>query len=188
MVNFAPSEEFVKAIRYLRFYLFLHSRCSPPILKSKSRKYDGRGSVISRITGMTRETFPLWYLGVPIIQGRIKTIYFDHVVEKIRRKIDGWKVKLLSFGGRLTLIKAVLSSLTIHTLSSTVVPKNILRRLERLMANFLWNVQGVNRTHWIRWTDICQPIGEGGLGILRIEQIMNGLQAKLMWSKIPQFR
>lgn len=89
-------------------------------------KYSRRAPIISRITGMVRGTFPFLYLGVPIIQGLIKIIYFEHLVEKVRRKLEGWKAKLLSFRGRLTLIKAVLASFPIYNLSSSVVPKAIL--------------------------------------------------------------
>lgn len=150
-------------------------------------KYSRRASIISRITGMSRGTFPSLYLGVPIIQGRIKIIYFEHLVEKVRMKLEGWKAKLLSSGWRLTLIKVVLASLPIYTTSSTVVPKATLRHIEKLMANFLWNIQGVSRVHWVRWSKICTPIDEGGLGILRMDHLVESLHAKLMWATMSGY-
>lgn len=95
---------------------------------------------------MTKDVFPFVYLGVPIFQDRCKAIYFDHLVEKVRRAWAGWKAKALSFGGLATLIKYVLMSFPIYSLASSNVPKSVLRSIERLMANLLWNVKGESRT------------------------------------------
>lgn len=67
-------------------------------------------------------------------------------------------------------------------MASTMVPKAVLRNLERTRSNFLWGVQGTSRTHWVSWKNICCPIGEGGLGILSLAETYVVLQAKLMWS------
>lgn len=40
--------------------------------------------------------------------GRSKLIYFEHLVDKVRRKLDGWKAKIMSFAGKLNRIKSVL--------------------------------------------------------------------------------
>lgn len=144
-------------------------------------KYHRRASTISTTTGLGRGSFPLTYLGVPIFYGRTKSVYFEYLVDKIRRALDGWRAKILSFGGRITLIKSMLQSFPVYTLTSTLVPKNILRRMESLMAQFLWNVKEEKQMHWINWTSTCYPISEGGLGFKQIAQIQNGLQAKLLW-------
>lgn len=60
-------------------------------------------------------------------------------------------------------------------------PKGVLRRIESLMANFLWNDQGERRAHWINWNSICTPIDEGGLGFEKFDIIRRGLHAKLLW-------
>lgn len=50
------------------------------------------------------------------------------------------------------------------------------------MANFFWNAQGEKRAHWIKWTSICTPIDEGGLGIETFDHIRSGLHAKSLWA------
>lgn len=79
------------------------------------------------------------------------------------------------------MIKSVLQSYPIYTLASTVVPKLILRKVEGLMAQFLWNVKGETRTYWINWRNLCYPELEGVLGFRSVDQIQDALQAKLMW-------
>lgn len=70
-----------------------------------------------------------------------------------------------------TLLKSVLTSIPIYTLASAVVPKGIVRRIEHIMAQFLWSVNGENQFHWVSWTMVCLAIDEGGLGVRRFEVI-----------------
>lgn len=97
---------------------------------------------------------------------------------------ESWKAKVLSFGGRITLIQSVLASFLVYTLAAAMVPKMLLRKIERLMANFLWGVHGTRRTHLVSWEDYCRSVGEGGLGLHRLEQTMETLHAKLMWNTL----
>lgn len=82
---------------------------------------------------------------------------------------------------RFTLIKLVLQSYSVYTLTSTLIPEAIIRRMESLMAQFLWTVKCEARTHWVSWSSICYPTSEGGLGFRRIEQIKDRLHANLLW-------
>lgn len=130
---------------------------------------------------MTRGYFPIKYLGVPLFLHRANVIHFEYLIEKIRRAIDGWKVKLLSFGGKITLIKAVHSSSPIYTIASVLVHMSVLNRIERLMANFIWNSKSAARTHLVNWKRVCATEEVGGLGIRGLHQIQQSLHAKLMW-------
>ena len=77
-----------------------------------------------------------------------------------------WKVKLLSIGGRLTLIKAVLGSLAIYYMSIYKVPVAVLNVLEALRARFFWGLEvGEKKIHWIAWKNILVSHERGGLGI-----------------------
>ncbi|KAG2727823.1 hypothetical protein I3760_01G177000 [Carya illinoinensis] len=60
------------------------------------------------------------------------------LLECIEKKLTGWKSRLLSQGGRLILLRHVFSSLTIHLLSLTQMPKAVIRKLNGLFANFFW--------------------------------------------------
>ncbi|XP_019155036.1 PREDICTED: uncharacterized protein LOC109151890 [Ipomoea nil] len=51
------------------------------------------------------------YLGVPSLHGRLKQESFDGLIHRIRGKLDGWRMKTLSFAGRRTLAQSVLSDL-----------------------------------------------------------------------------
>ncbi|XP_057790730.1 uncharacterized protein LOC131007831 [Salvia miltiorrhiza] len=51
-------------------------------------------------------SFPFKYLGIKV-GGRLKSVVdWSYIVEKVRKKIDGWKNRKLSLAGRVTLVKA----------------------------------------------------------------------------------
>lgn len=102
---------------------------------------------IQRITGIRHKQFPVIYLGVPIFPGKRKMVYFEYLIDNVRRVLEGWKARLLSFSGRLILIKSVLNSILIYTMASAYVPKGTIKRLEQIINNFLWDVQGSSRAH-----------------------------------------
>lgn len=134
------------------------------------------------LLGCTVQQFPFTYLGAPIYRGRCKASYFDPLIQKILRKIEGWTAKFLSFAGKMTLVKSVLTSLQLHTLSCTAVPKAVVLRIERAIKSLLWNKNGAQRLHWLNWNKVCLPFQEGGLGIRSIADTIKGLQGKLAWN------
>lgn len=72
-----------------------------------------------------------------MLTGRPKIVYFEHMMDKVRKPIRGWKARVLSFGGRLSLIKSVSLSFSIYTLASSMVPQTVIRRINSLMVQFL---------------------------------------------------
>ena len=122
---------------------------------------------IHEVTGFRASSFPIKYLGVPLFKGKGRAVYFEGLIAQVRSRLAGWKTKLLSTGGKLTLIKSVLSSIPIYTLAILPVPKSVHYELDRLYAKFLWNDKDSNRHHWVAWDKICRPLSYGGLNIRR---------------------
>ncbi|XP_060170676.1 uncharacterized protein LOC132601612 [Lycium barbarum] len=86
-----------------------------------------------------KKDFPFTYLGVPIYYGRRRNIHYKEIIEKIQNRLSSWTGKLLSIGGRTTLIKHVLQSMPIHLLSACDPPSAILAQIHRLFAKFFWS-------------------------------------------------
>jgi hypothetical protein len=59
------------------------------------------------------------------------------IVEKMERKLAGWKSLYLSKGGRLTLLKITLSSLPTYYLSLFTIPISVANRIKMIQHNFL---------------------------------------------------
>ncbi|CAN1162171.1 LINE-1 reverse transcriptase homolog [Linum perenne] len=62
---------------------------------------------IVRSSGFIEGLLPVRYLGVPLTSGKLRSADCGILVERITKKIPGWKVKCLSYAGRLNLVKSV---------------------------------------------------------------------------------
>ncbi|KAG5599777.1 hypothetical protein H5410_031147 [Solanum commersonii] len=64
-------------------------------------------------------------------------IFSGQLINRNKSRIYGLQTKILSYGGKVTLIKYVLVSLPIHLLISVSPLSNILIEIEKLTAYFL---------------------------------------------------
>ncbi|KAL7195612.1 hypothetical protein ACSBR1_035778 [Camellia fascicularis] len=78
------------------------------------------------------------YLGLPLGASPKRKSTWLPIINKFKSRRALWKRKLLSFGGRLTLIKAVLSSLPMYYLSLFKLPTSASKLLDKIQARFLW--------------------------------------------------
>ena len=102
-----------------------------------------------------------------------KTDFWELVLSKVAKRLDG------SRGGRLTLIRSVLSLLPIYYLSLIKAPISVITSLEKLMRNFFCEGGDlVGRHHLVRWEMVCQAKINGGLGIGNLEKRNNALLMK----------
>ncbi|KAJ0725657.1 putative RNA-directed DNA polymerase [Helianthus annuus] len=126
---------------------------------------------------------PVRYLGVPLISSRLSYKDCIRLVENMERRITDWKSKCLSFGGRLQLIRSVLSSMHIYWAGVFTLPKRIICELESMMRRFLW-AQGndIKGKAKVRWEKVSLPKKEGGLGIRSIADMNNALMVSHIWS------
>ena len=67
-------------------------------------------------------SLPFLYLGIPIGVNLRRTEFWDPIICKCERKLAAWKHRHISFGGRVTLINVVLSTLPIYYFSFFRVP------------------------------------------------------------------
>lgn len=122
------------------------------------------------------------YLGMPVLQKRINKNTFGEVLERVSSRLAGWKGRCLSFAGRLTLTKGVLSSIPVHTMSIISLPKSTLGQLDKISRTFLWGSnQEQRKQHLLSWTKVCRPKHEGGLGIRSASDMNKALLAKVGW-------
>ncbi|XP_071688191.1 uncharacterized protein [Rutidosis leptorrhynchoides] len=126
--------------------------------------------------------FPFMYLGLPI-GCKMKNIKeWEPYIDKFHKRLDSWKAKLMSFGGRLTLIKSVLSSLPLYDFSLFRAPSSVINKLEGLRRLFFWGGSGESKKlSWVKWEDVLCPFEGGGLNIGSLRAKNLALLAKWWW-------
>ncbi|CAL5367336.1 unnamed protein product [Camellia sinensis] len=128
------------------------------------------------------QRLPLKFLGLPLGANPGRKSTWKPVLDNIRSRLSGWKRKMLSFAGRLTLIKSVLSSLPVYYLSLFKMPEGVAREIEKIEANFLWGGDGLKRkVHLVKWMEVTKSVAQGGLGIRRIRDVNACLLLKWWW-------
>ncbi|KAL4351250.1 hypothetical protein GQ457_06G036320 [Hibiscus cannabinus] len=127
------------------------------------------------------EKLPCLYLGLPLGQPKNSKQLWSPIVEKFKSKFAGWKSKLLSFGGRVTLIKSVISNLPMYYMSIFPMPASISKLLSKLIANFLWGSLENRAIHWVKWEVLCLPKEAGGLELFDFKSKNTALRCKWLW-------
>jgi hypothetical protein len=84
-------------------------------------------------------SFPIKYLGIPLHYEKLRREDLQPLIDKILKRIAGWRGKLLSYAARVLLIKTCLASIRIYLLSFFKFPKWALDLINSQMANYLWN-------------------------------------------------
>ncbi|GKB50946.1 hypothetical protein Tco_0901699 [Tanacetum coccineum] len=84
---------------------------------------------------------PFSYLGskVGCLMSRIQS--WSEIVNNILTRLSKWKLKTLSIGGRLTLLKFVLGSLPIYHMSLFKVPAKVLLNMESIRCHFFNGIE-----------------------------------------------
>lgn len=82
------------------------------------------------------------YLGLPTLVGRGKKQSFIFLKERVWKKLQGWKKKLLFQAGREVHIKSVIQAISKYTMSCFKLPKGLIKELEVLICKFWWGYNG----------------------------------------------
>ncbi|GJZ23378.1 RNA-directed DNA polymerase, eukaryota [Tanacetum coccineum] len=106
---------------------------------------------------------PFLYLGVMVGGNMSLAKAWDSTIEKLSMRLSKWKLKTLSIGGRLTLLKSVLGSSPIYNMSLFKVPKSVLNKMENLRRNFFNGAQeGDRKIAWVKWHTVLAAKQFGG--------------------------
>ncbi|GJR10423.1 RNA-directed DNA polymerase, eukaryota, reverse transcriptase zinc-binding domain protein [Tanacetum coccineum] len=104
------------------------------------------------------------YLGVPLITKKIGVNDCkQQLVDKVKKKLNDWKNKNLSYAGRAQLIASVLGSMQVYWGSVFLLPKIVIKDIESCFKKFLWNSgDSCKGKAKIAWLDVCKPKDQGG--------------------------
>ncbi|KAL7616380.1 hypothetical protein Lser_V15G02077 [Lactuca serriola] len=107
-----------------------------------------------KVTGCAPGKLPFKYLGLPVAENTSRVRSWQGIIDRYKKKLASWKLKMLSIGGRSMLLSSVLGSLGLY-----------------FMIMFLMSVQDL----------VIAPKDQGGVGIGSLECFNYALLQKWRW-------
>lgn len=89
-------------------------------------------AAIQKCLGCHREGFPQTYLGLPHSADKLKIGDFAPLIAKIDKYVSGWVAMLLSYGGRIVLLNAVLDALPVYAMGAMELPPSLITTIDAL--------------------------------------------------------
>lgn len=122
------------------------------------------------------------YLGVPSLHSKVKATTFSGVIEKVKKKLEGWKARHLSLAGRQVLAKSVLSTIPYYVMQSAKLPLGLCDDINKTIRQFIWGgTSSERRCSLAKWAKVTQPKERGGLGIRSARDMNMAFMVKLGW-------
>ena len=119
------------------------------------------------------------YLGFPLGAPFKSSRIWDAMKERFKKRLAMWKRQFLSKGGRLTIVKSILSSLSIYYMSLYVILSKVSLRLEKIQRNFLWEGEAFEKMpHLVNWKIVRLGKKDGGLKIRNLSFLNKALLGK----------
>lgn len=126
----------------------------------------GELAVFANCLGCKTQALPMKYLGLPLGANPRKKATWRDVIDRFQRYLATWKRRQVSFGGRILLIKSVLSNLPIYYLSLFKMPVCVLNELVKIQSRFLWGGADLKkRLHLVSWNKVTRSKERGGVGV-----------------------
>ncbi|GJU47741.1 RNA-directed DNA polymerase, eukaryota, reverse transcriptase zinc-binding domain protein [Tanacetum coccineum] len=137
---------------------------------------------MANIIGCGAANLPLTYLGISVGGSMSRCHNWEAIVKKNSSNLSLWKARLLSVGGRISLIKSILGNLPTYFMLLYLMPASIRSKLESLRNNFFNGSElGERKMVWVSWKTCLASKESGGLGIGSIYALNVGLLFKWIW-------
>lgn len=115
---------------------------------------------------------------MPLLHDRVTMQTYSEIIDKVHRRMTGWKRECLSYAGRVALIKLVISAIPCYAIQTSLWPNSVVEEIERCARRFLCEEEeGYRKLHQVTKS-------KEGLGIWRLEVANRAFSAELGWRMV----
>lgn len=122
--------------------------------------------VLARVRGCEVGSLSTVHLGLSLGAKSKALEIWNGVIERCEKRLSNWKRQYLSLDGKIILVNSVLDALPTYVMSLFPIPSKVLKRLDSLRRNFIWQGNKVKKAnHLVKWECLITNKKDGGLGI-----------------------
>ncbi|GJV49742.1 RNA-directed DNA polymerase, eukaryota [Tanacetum coccineum] len=133
-------------------------------------------------------SLPFQYLDVNISSHMSRIKSWDIVLNKVQDRLSKWKSKVLSVGGRLTLLKSVLGATPIYYMSMYESLMYVINKLEVIRSHFFnGGDPNIRKMTFVKWENVLASKDKGGMGVSSFFALNRALIFKWIWRFYSQW-
>lgn len=93
---------------------------------------------IKKVTDFEEGTIPFRYLGIPLISKKFSIHNYMPLIDRIVSRLTHWSSRLLSYAGRIQLLKSVTFAIMNYWMQYLPFPKCVIHKIDVICRTFLW--------------------------------------------------
>ncbi|XP_021717925.1 uncharacterized protein LOC110685709 [Chenopodium quinoa] len=110
---------------------------------------------------------------------------FRALLDRIWKRLQGWKEKLLLRAKKEVLLKSIIQAIPTYLVGVYKFSSSVIRSIQSAMAKFFWGHTGSQRKiHWKSWDTMSTPKCLGGMRFKDLEVFNVALLGKQAWKLV----
>lgn len=139
--------------------------------------------IMRNVTTFAEGQLPFRYLGVPISSKKLHVNHYLPLIERILQRMMHWTAKLLSYAGRVLLVKSVTTAITQYWMMCLPLPQSVIKKIDSLCRGFVWmGKTDKSRKSPVAWKTVCKPKKNGGIGLFNLAIWNKVALLKCLWN------
>jgi hypothetical protein len=137
---------------------------------------------VANLLNCQEGAFSFKYLGFPMSDKKLMISDMEHLVAAVGKRTEPWQGRFMSSAACLVFTDACLSSLPIFAMGLFLLADGTHLGFYKHRDAFFWEGRGNKRKyHWVKWSEVCRPKDQGGLGVMNSKLTNIALMVKWVW-------
>ncbi|XP_058741730.1 uncharacterized protein LOC131614119 [Vicia villosa] len=137
---------------------------------------------LQEVSGFAVGSLPVKYRGVPLDSKKLTINKCQQLIHKMTARLSHWSTRLLSYAGRIHLVRSVLFAIANYWMQIFLLPKKVIHHIDQLCRIFIWTGKDMpSKKAPVSWKSLCDPMSAGGRNLIFLGNWNKAAISKLLW-------